>query len=301
MTPAVTVLVPAYNSARTIDRTLASVRSQSFGALEILVIDDGSRDDTAARVERHAREDARVRLIRKANGGVASARNRGVAEATAPLIAPIDADDLWFPDKIAKQVAALDGNRAGVGLVYCWYAIVDDDDAIVDASFQPDAEGDVLAALALGNFIGNGSTPLIRRDALLAAGGYDESLRARHAQGCEDYSLYLRLAERHRFALVPETLVGYRVGAAAMSGDLRQMYRSARIVSAGLRARRPDLARAIGWGEASVVGSLFRRAIQHRRFGRAASLALAVARADPALALRVLRQEIMGSADRSAG
>jgi glycosyltransferase involved in cell wall biosynthesis len=290
MRPAVTVIVPAYNAARTIDRTLASVRAQTFEALEILVIDDGSRDDTAGRAARHAGEDARIRLIRQDNGGVAAARNHGIAEATAPLIAPVDADDLWSPAKIEKQVAALKDDS--VGLVYCWYDVIDDADAVTDANYRPREEGDVLARLCLGNFIGNGSTPLIRRDVLLAAGGYDQSLRARRAQGCEDYSLYLRLAERSRFALVPEPLVGYRVSAAAMSGDLTQMYRSARIVAAELRARRPDLARAVAWGEASVVGSLFRRA----SFSRAASLGLAVLRHDPILALRVLRQELNRSA-----
>jgi glycosyltransferase involved in cell wall biosynthesis len=229
MRPAVTVIVPAYNAARTIDRTLASVRAQTFEALEILVIDDGSRDDTAERAARHAGEDARIRLIRQDNGGVAAARNHGIAEATAPLIAPVDADDLWSPAKIEKQVAALKDDS--IGLVYCWYDVIDDADAVTDASYRPREEGDVLARLCLGNFIGNGSTPLIRRDVLLAAGGYDQSLRARHAQGCEDYSLYLRLAERSRFALVPEPLVGYRVSAAAMSGDLTQMYRSARCLA----------------------------------------------------------------------
>lgn len=87
----VTVVIPAYNAAATIDETLLSVRSQSHRRLEILVVDDGSKDATAHIVQRHCAEDSRIRLIRQRNSGVAAARNRGVAEATGDFVAPIDA------------------------------------------------------------------------------------------------------------------------------------------------------------------------------------------------------------------
>src|SRR5579863_7666011 len=91
----VTVVIPAYNAAHTIDETLRSARYQTHRNLEILVVDDGSKDATPEVVARHAVIDARIRLIVQENAGVAAARNRGIAEAKSDLIAPLDADDLW--------------------------------------------------------------------------------------------------------------------------------------------------------------------------------------------------------------
>src|ERR1700674_400681 len=88
----VTVVIPAFNAARTIDETLRSVRSQTHRRLEILIVDDGSTDATPQIVERHVAEDRRIRLIRQPNAGVAAARNKGVVEAAGDLVAPIDAD-----------------------------------------------------------------------------------------------------------------------------------------------------------------------------------------------------------------
>lgn len=124
----ITVIVPAYNAGATLDQTLESVRSQSYRNVEILIIDDGSRDETRGIATRHAAADNRVRLISQVNAGVAAARNRGIAEARGKLIAPIDADDLWASTKLEKQIAIMDGPN--VGLIYCWYAIIDADDNI---------------------------------------------------------------------------------------------------------------------------------------------------------------------------
>ena len=99
----ISVVVPVYNAQRTLDETLLSIRSQSYRNIEVLVIDDGSIDISAAIAARHARIDGRIRLIRQANAGVAAARNRGIAEAKGDLIAPIDADDLWTAEKLEKQ------------------------------------------------------------------------------------------------------------------------------------------------------------------------------------------------------
>ena len=106
-TPLVGVVVPAYNAAATLDETLRSVRAQTHRALEIIVVDDGSLDDTAAIARRHAAEDERVRVLCQANAGVAAARNAGWQSSRADLIAFIDADDLWAPTKIERQLQAL--------------------------------------------------------------------------------------------------------------------------------------------------------------------------------------------------
>src|SRR5437879_4343856 len=94
----VTVVIPAFDAARTIAETLHSVRSQTHRRLEILVVDDGSNDSTPQIVQRQGVEDRRIRLIQQPNAGVAAARNRGIAEATSDVVATIDADDLWRPE-----------------------------------------------------------------------------------------------------------------------------------------------------------------------------------------------------------
>ena len=264
--PLVSVIVPAFNSEATLDETLASVRAQTHRLLEIIVVDDGSTDGTAAIAERHADDDARVRVIRKANGGVASARNRGIAEATGTLIAPVDADDLWHPEKIERQLAALNSHE-NVGLVYCWFAKIDEESRITHLERRSVYEGNVLSDLCLHSIVGNGSTPLMLRSALVASGGYDESLRARCAQGCEDYKVYLRIAEDYDYALVRAFLVGYRQSHKSMSRDQRQMLRSRDLVMEEIGAARPDLLPQLQRGRARQLRAMISHALadgEHR-------------------------------------
>ena len=116
----VSVIVPVYNGERFISRTLASVQAQIYSPIEIIVIDDGSTDRTASLVEAEAGRDSRIRLFRSKNLGVAAARNRGIAEARGHLIAPLDADDLWHPQKLAREAGLLQASKPSVGVVYCW-------------------------------------------------------------------------------------------------------------------------------------------------------------------------------------
>jgi glycosyltransferase involved in cell wall biosynthesis len=265
MTPSqedlVTVIVPAYNAAATIDETLLSVRAQSHASLQIIVVDDGSVDSTAQIVERHAQADARVALIRHpTNRGVAAARNTAIAAARGELIAPIDADDLWHPLKIEKQVAAMrDGGRK-VGLVYTWSALLDEQSRVTALAGQYLFEGNVLRSLCEFNLVGNGSSPLMRTDAVRQAGGYDSSLVGLDAQGCEDWALYLAIAECFEFAVVAEYLTGYRSLPTSMSTDYGQMWRSFFLVEAKVRARRPELRRYLREGLANVCYSSYRGA-----------------------------------------
>ncbi len=292
--PLVSVIIPAYNAESSIEETLQSVRGQTHQALEIIVVDDGSHDGTAAIVQRHAAEDARVRLITQANAGVAAARNRGVAEARAELIAPVDADDLWAPTKIEKQLSVLDAGGERMGLVYTWYATIDGQSRVTDLSHTPSFEGQVLRHICLGNFVGNGSSPLMRKCAILECGGYEPALRDQKAQGCEDLLLYFRIAERYDFGLTPEHLTGYRQLPAAMSGDVFQMLRSFRLAAQEMRARHPQYAGEIHSGEAHLASWLFwkaRRAGKHRDAGRLAWLAL---RKDPLVGLSLARALALG-------
>ena len=124
MHPRVSIITPSYNSAETIDATLASVRAQTFADWEMLVVDDCSTDDSAARVAAVATLDPRIRLLRQAkNGGPAAARNRALAEARGDFVAFLDADDLWLPEKLARQLAFM--LRTGCALSYTAYRRID--------------------------------------------------------------------------------------------------------------------------------------------------------------------------------
>lgn len=270
---AVTAIIPAYNAEATLDETLRSVRGQTHRALEILVVDDGSRDRTAAIAVAHAAEDSRVRLIRQHNAGVAAARNHGIREARTGLVAPVDADDLWAPTKIERQVAALQRGGPRVALVYTWSALIDRQSHVTGFGGQEMEEGDVMARLCRGNLIGNGSAALMRRDAVLAAGGFDPTLRARGAQGCEDWLLYCRIAAHHHAAVVPDFLTGYRQVEASMSRDVVQMVRSWQIVTAELRERHPAMQADIEAGEAFAARWLLGRALWAGEFNGALRVA----------------------------
>ncbi|MBR0670177.1 glycosyltransferase family 2 protein [Neoroseomonas soli] len=274
----VAAIVPAFNAERTIDETLRSIRSQTHRDLEIVVVDDGSRDRTAEIVLAHAAADPRLRLVRQANGGVAAARNRGIAESAAPYIAPIDADDLWEPTKIARQLALFREGGERVGLVYTWSALIDQESRVVGFGDRPRDEGEVLSRMCRGNVVGNGSAALMLRSAVLEAGGYDETLRARRAQGCEDLLLYCRIAARHHVAVLPEPLTGYRQGSATMSRDALQMFRSWQIVAANLREMFPTERANIDHGELHAARWLLSRALHAWKFGEAWIIAWALLR-----------------------
>lgn len=277
----VTVIIPAYNAADTLDETLRSVRGQTHAALEILVVDDGSRDATPEIAARHAKADPRVRLIRQQNGGVARARNRGIAEARTALIAPVDADDLWAPTKIAAQLAAMRRMGPETVLAYTWYAQIDENSRVTALGPQSDCEGWVLNRMLLGNLIGNGSAALMRREAVLAVGGFDARLRDMKAQGCEDLLLYFRLSEIGPFALVPEPMTGYRQTMGAMSSDAGQMIRSWELVAQEMRERHPTAAASLRDGRRMYLFWLLERAVRAGSWSNARLVAAALLRAEP--------------------
>jgi GT2 family glycosyltransferase len=236
------VVVPMYNAERTIAATLASLCAQTHRRLDIVVVDDGSTDGSAAIVESWCRRDERVRLIPQANAGVAAARNAGAAATPARFLAFVDADDLWAPTKIEYQLAALRDGGAAAGLAYCWYASIDQHDRVVSFGPQPLLEGGVVRDLCNANWIGNGSSLLLRREAFERVGGYETGLRARRAQGAEDLLICLRVAEVAEFRVVPRYLVGYRMAPDSMSSDSLQMFRSTELALRELLARHPDYA-----------------------------------------------------------
>ena len=171
----VSVIIPAYNAAAYVTRAIESALAQTYPPLEILVIDDGSSDRTAEIVERLP---APVRLIRKANGGPATARNLGALQARGNWLALLDADDLWFPDKLRTQLAY--GTDPDVAIIHC---LPDHRNVAVPPQLTFEHLWD-------RNWIINSSV-LLRRAAFNALGGFNE---ARELISVEDYNLWIRAA-----------------------------------------------------------------------------------------------------------
>jgi glycosyltransferase involved in cell wall biosynthesis len=284
----VSVVIPAHNAASTIDETLRSVRAQTHRALEIIVVDDGSTDETVRVVGHHLSADPRIQLIMQESGGVAAARNAGISRARGDFIAPVDADDLWHPDKIRLQLEAMRAGGPRMGLIYTHFAIIDAESRIVAEVSEGCQEGDVFLALCERNMVGNGSSALIRKAALETTGGYDSRLRAQRAQGCEDIKLYLQIAEKWTFGLVPQPLTGYRRLPGNMSSDSLQMVRSFDLVAGEFCSRRPELRERFHQAYNQLYPWLFRRTLASRRLGNAATLMRLMLAHEPTLALGVL-------------
>jgi glycosyltransferase involved in cell wall biosynthesis len=214
---AVSVVIPTYNRARMVIRAIDSVLAQTFRDLELIVVDDGSTDDTVSRLRMLA--DARIRVLSlPANSGGSRARNEGLRAARADLVAFLDSDDEWLPLKLEAQLARLrESEDPRVAVVYCPWLSRDHLAGREAPGGLPATEGDVLDAL-LGGWNVATSAALIRRGALERVGGFDESLAGAH-----DYDLWLRLAAAgHHFVAVREPLViKHAHGEPRISMDLR--------------------------------------------------------------------------------
>lgn len=239
--PLVSVVIPAYNAEAFISKTLVSICAQTYPNLEIWVVDDGSCDRTADVVSAIAQRDTRIQLLQQANKGVAAARNTGIQAAAGDFIAPIDADDLWSPDAVDKLVAKFQAASPQVGVVYTWSLDIDQCDRPTGNFHAAIISGNVQKTLICHNFLGNASSTLIRRACFERVGGYSSKLRSCDAQGCEDWDLYLRLAERYEFEVVPEFLVGYRKITGGMSQNFGQMARSQQMMLETIQKKHPEI------------------------------------------------------------
>jgi glycosyltransferase involved in cell wall biosynthesis len=251
--PLVSVVIPAYRAAATLPRALNSVTAQTYTAWEAIVVDDAGGDGTAGIVASFG--DSRVRLLRRADrGGPARARNDAIAVARGDLIAFLDADDEWLPEKLERQVAAMTADPAN-GLVVCDMRAVypDGSEGLSVFARQAPAEGpQAWKALLASSFIGTSSV-LTRRDLVVAAGGFDPDL----AVG-EDQDLFIKLALRGKVVALAGRLAIYHYSAASYS----QAYAAAQAGHV-LRMVRRHLAL-----EAARLTRAERRRILARRYGR---------------------------------
>lgn len=210
--PSVSVVIPAFNAEATLQETLNSLSAQTFGDFEAIVVNDGSTDATADLVERFG--DSRVRVITVENGGVSRARNRGITEAGGEFVAFLDADDLWEPEKLARQLSAF---RETPTAGFCVTGAVRIDAASRPLGLIPVVKSDdtcrtlLLGAMAVGHL----SSGIARRDLLGTVGGFDP----RFSQ-CADWDLWLRMSASTPFLVIEDPLMLYRTSPGNMSSNV---------------------------------------------------------------------------------
>ena len=224
----VDIVIPAFNAARYIDQTLESIALQGSLVHSIIVVNDGSTDQTAKVVEAFIKQHPQlnIQLINQANAGLANARNAGIQHATAPYIALLDADDIWLKDKLAQQLEVFNTSLdPRLGVVYASYELIDQNSSLIPNEkgiIKPQARGDVRPKLLTGNFIsGSGSNVLIKSEVFKEVGLFDESLRA-----SEDWDMWLRIAQKFHFDFVDSPLVQIRVHQSNMQKDFSRMLAS---------------------------------------------------------------------------
>lgn len=200
----VSVIIPTYNRAHLIERSIRSVLRQTYQDFELLIVDDGSTDNTKEIVE--SIKDERIRYIRcDKNGGASKARNIGIQEAQYSYIAFQDSDDEWHPDKLEKQMQVMLEAPENMGLVYCEYhynGLNGIDDVCPDRAIPNEQkEGDIFPQLLAGNMIGT-PTILMKKECFDEVGMFNEKFPC-----MEDYELVLRIARRYRIKFIPEVLM----------------------------------------------------------------------------------------------
>ncbi len=213
--PVVSVIIPAFNAEKTILETIQSLQKQTFPDFEIIVINDGSTDRTVEILNEI--EDGRLKVFSYENGGLPVARNRGIDRATGEYITFLDADDLWTPDKIELQLAALQQNPEA-GVAYSWTAFINEKSEFLYAWEPLYYQGNIYPQLLLRNFISSGSNIMVRSKYIQAAGKFDPTLKS-----AEDWDYYIRLAALCHFVLVPKYQILYRRSSQSMTSKVDVM------------------------------------------------------------------------------
>ena len=243
----VSVIIPAYNAAWCVARAIDSALEQDYEAKEIIVVNDGSTDDTGRVLAGYG---DRIRVVDKPNGGLSSARNAGIEAAEGEFVAFLDADDWWLPGKLTAQ-AGLMRDDPDVGFCSVATQVEDPDGSMINLWSCPVWQGDFVGFLFHNNaaVAGSGSAVMARRELFERAGLFDESLNS-----LEDIDMWMRLAAISRYACIGETLAVILKRPDSMSRNLEVMRASALQVMQKNRALLPEDKQNAFWraGLASV-------------------------------------------------
>jgi glycosyltransferase involved in cell wall biosynthesis len=249
--PLVSVVLTSYNHARYLSQAIESVLAQTLKDIEVVAIDDASRDESPAILQRYA---DRVKVIQhETNRGTYASLNEGIAHTSAPCIAILNSDDLWLPEKLEKQVAVMESD-ARIGLVHTAFRPIDADGNPIDGNplgvrFHPNPQGDLLAELLTRNLFITSSV-LFRRECLERCGWFEERLF-----GMGDWDMWLRIAEHYRIGYVSEVLTLYRIhGQNTMYQRERMLADDLWIHEERICKRIPELLRRNGWRMRRALG-----------------------------------------------
>ena len=199
--PLVSVVMPVYNAEAFLAESIRSVLTQTYRQFELIIVDDGSTDRSASIVR--AITDGRIQYHYRENGGVSKARNRGVQLSRGPLIAFLDSDDLWLPEKLDKQVAYLQCH-SDVGVVYCWFQVLFPGKPL---RICPLHVSDSPRGIISDGYGLLPSATMLRREVFEKSGGFDEGFTASEF---EDIELSVRLSEITKFGCLSQPLTLYR-------------------------------------------------------------------------------------------
>ena len=235
--PLISVVITAYNVESFIVQSIVSALNQTCTNLEVIVVDDGSKDGTVKAVEQF--DDARLRLIQKENGGCASARNAGVEVARGDFISFLDGDDFWMLNKLERELKWFE-SHPNADLVFSWSLIVDEHGESLGILKSNTQRSFSFDDLLIENPIGNGSAVLIKKKALDQAGLFDESLPA-----SSDTDMWLRLARLNNdnFICLPQIFTCYRRRASQTTSNYRRMEKSYELILAKARLIAPNISR----------------------------------------------------------
>lgn len=216
MKPNVSVVIPAYNAMKFLPQTVESALHQTYTDFEILIINDGSSDDIVSWATQLTTP--KVKLITQENQGQAGARNTGIRLSQGQYIAFLDADDVWEPTKLEKQVAAF-LNNPELGLVDVWVMTVDEQGKLLSRIEVFYDEGSVWHQMLEENLVMCGSSPMVRRDCFETVGLFDLDI-----QGPEDWHMWTRIAAHYPLKVIKEHLVHYRQHSSSTTRNLELMH-----------------------------------------------------------------------------
>ncbi len=264
--PRFSIIIPCYNCSATIVETLQSAAAQTIRDIEIIVIDDGSTDESADVVARFAQSEPRVRLIRQANAGVSASRNLGKQEARGGFIAFLDSDDLWDPRYLETHARRFEAD-ASLGLSFSVAKIMRADGQDTGQTSRPKLRGLTPEEMLATNPCTTASAIVVRRETIEEAGRFDTSLRR-----AEDQEWLFRVAlTKWKIEGDPNPLISYRQSEGGLSSNLSAMYDSYAEMLAKARLRSPALVDRHGKiASARMLRYLARRAL---RVGQSRALA----------------------------
>jgi hypothetical protein len=237
--PILSVVIPAYNVASYVEAAIDSALGQTFRALEVIVIDDGSTDSTPEllRAIEHRVSDRRLRVIHQENGGLSAARNTGIRLALGRFIGFLDADDVWRPEKAEWHVSVLE-RHDDVGLTFSYSEYITEEGQETRQFMMSRVAEPSLHDMIRRNHIGNGSTAVVRRECFEQAGVFAPQLRS-----CEDYEMWCRILWQtaYRAQLIPKPLTLYRLRQSSLSFNATSFVANADAAVARLREQMPQV------------------------------------------------------------